>query len=84
MVGPAQSMLTNMIPSIGTMKVNSIDTAVEEGKLPEDNKGDRVKKKRVSYKMSQVSFSGMGELPQVNVLNPCTSHQLCIEEFPGL
>ncbi|KAF7152441.1 hypothetical protein RHSIM_Rhsim01G0115000 [Rhododendron simsii] len=51
MVGPTQSMLINMIPSIGTMKVNLIDTAVEEGKLPEDNKGDSVKKKkRVSYK----------------------------------
>ncbi|KAG5564975.1 hypothetical protein RHGRI_000997 [Rhododendron griersonianum] len=51
MVGPAQSMLTNMIPSIGTMKVDGIATAVEEGKQPEDNKEDSVKKKkRVSYK----------------------------------
>lgn len=84
MVGPAQSMLTNMILSIGTMKVDGIDTAVEEGKQPEDNKGDSVKKKkRVSYKDVAGELL-RGELPQVNVLKPCTSHQLCIEEFPGL
>ncbi|GFZ21910.1 hypothetical protein Acr_29g0010720 [Actinidia rufa] len=50
MVDPVQSMLLDMIPSLGAKKVDSTDPVVEEGKPPEDNNAEPVKKKRVSYK----------------------------------
>ncbi|GFZ09149.1 hypothetical protein Acr_20g0009570 [Actinidia rufa] len=46
MVDPVQSMLLDMIPSLGAKKV--IDPVVEEGKPPEDNNAEPVKKKRFS------------------------------------
>ncbi|XP_057486058.1 DNA ligase 4 isoform X2 [Actinidia eriantha] len=50
MVDPVQSMLLDMIPSLGAKKVDSTDPVVEVGKPPEDNNAEPVKKKRVSYK----------------------------------
>lgn len=53
LVDPVQSMLLDMIPSLKTKKVESIDPVVEDQKPPEDT-DDNVepvkKKKRVSYK----------------------------------
>ncbi|KAF7146971.1 hypothetical protein RHSIM_Rhsim03G0267200 [Rhododendron simsii] len=53
LVDPVQSMLLDMIPSLKTKKVESIDPVVEDQKPPEDtddNAEPVKKKKRVSYK----------------------------------
>ncbi|KAI8565875.1 hypothetical protein RHMOL_Rhmol03G0295200 [Rhododendron molle] len=53
LVDPVQSMLLDMIPSLKTKKVESIDPVVEDQKPPEDTDDNAVpvkKKKRVSYK----------------------------------
>lgn len=53
LVDPVQSMLLDMIPSLKTKKVESIDPVVEDQKPPDDtddNAEPVKKKKRVSYK----------------------------------
>ncbi|GMP36722.1 hypothetical protein CsSME_00008751 [Camellia sinensis var. sinensis] len=50
MVDPVQSMLLDMIPSLGTKKVESIDRVVEEPRPPEHNTAETSEKKKVSYK----------------------------------
>ncbi|XP_028079724.1 putative DNA ligase 4 [Camellia sinensis] len=50
MVDPVQSMLLDMIPSLGTKKVDSIDRVVEEPRPPEHNTAETLEKKKVSYK----------------------------------
>ncbi|KAL6977871.1 DNA ligase (ATP) [Sarracenia purpurea var. burkii] len=50
MVDPVHSMLLDMIPSLGTKKVDNADPVVEVGMPSEDITTEPAKKKRVSYK----------------------------------